>query len=172
VSLNLLIIRKARRLLNRLTSFLKDAKSVVIIGMGNELRGDDAIGLEVVRLIKPFTTDQLQVFEGYMTPEAFIRPACKAHPTHVLIIDAAELQAKPGVWRVLSSNEVEEGLFTTHAIPAVEVAAEIQRRCNTKVAFLGIQPKSREISMSLSKECQRAAKEIADSILGIIAART
>ena len=143
---------------------------VVIIGMGNELRADDAVGLHVVRLLKPYTHNRLQVFEGHMTPEAFIGPACAAHPTHLLIVDAAELHKKPGAWQVLSSNDVEEGLFTTHAIPAIEVAAEIQRRCGAKVAFLGIQPKSRDISLSLSKECVHAAEEIADIIRRTISA--
>jgi hydrogenase 3 maturation protease len=156
-------------LLNKLVSFLNDAKFIVIIGMGNELRADDAVGLHIVRLLKRYTNNRLQVFAGHTTPEAFIGPACAVHPTHLLIVDAAELQKKPGVWQVLSSDDVEEGLFTTHAIPATEVAAEIQRRCDPKIAFLGIQPKSRDISLSLSRECQQTAKEIADIIQRIIA---
>jgi len=136
--------------------------------MGNELRADDAIGLLVVRLLKPYSHNRLQVFEGHMTPDVFIAPACAAHPTHLLIVDAAELYKKPGAWQVLFPNEVEEGLFTTHTIPVVEVASEIQRRCGAKVAFLGIQPKSRDISLSQSKECLRAAEEIADIIRRII----
>ena len=75
---------------------------------------------------------------------------------------------KPGAWQILSSDEIKEGLFTTHTIPVIEVAAEFQRRCNAKVAFLGIQPKLREVSLSLSKECRYAAKEIADIIHRII----
>jgi hydrogenase 3 maturation protease len=151
-------------LLNKLASFLKDATIIVIIGMGSELRADDGVGLQVVRLLKQYTSDRLQVFEGHMTPEAFIKPACQARPTHLLIIDAAELHMKPGSWKLLSVDEIQEGLFTTHAIPAVEVALEIQRRCNAKVMFLGIQPKSREISLTLSRECQRTAKEVAECI--------
>ena len=151
-------------MLSKLTSFLKNAKSIVIIGMGNELRGDDAVGLVVVRLLKPYTTKKMHVYEGHMNPEVFISPACRLLPTHLLIIDAAELHRKPGDWRILSSTEIQEGLFTTHAIPAVEIATEIQRRCGANVAFLGIQPKSREISLNLSKECQEAAKKISDII--------
>jgi hydrogenase 3 maturation protease len=105
-----------------------------------------------------------------MTPDVLITPACAAHPTHLLIVDAAELHKKPGEWQVLFPNEVEEGLFTTHTLPVVEVAAEIQRRCGAKVAFLGIQPKSRDISLSRSKVCLRAAEEIVDIIRRIIAA--
>lgn len=151
-------------MLNKLVDFLKDATIVVVIGMGNELRADDAVGLHIVRLLRPFTNDRLKVFEGQMTPEVYIGPACASHPTHVLIVDAAELGKKPGAWKILSSDSVEQGLFTTHSIPAVEVAAEIQRRCGAFVVFLGIQPKSRDISLSLSSECQQAAEDIAEII--------
>lgn len=136
--------------------------------MGNELRADDAVGLHVVRLLQPQSLPRLQVFEGYMTPEAFIGPACSIHPTHVVIVDAAEFHAAPGTWRLISSDELREGLFTTHAIPATEVAAEFQRRCSAKVVFLGVQPKRRDISLSLSVECKAAAEEIAKVIGTII----
>lgn len=151
-------------MLNKLVGFLKDATIVVVIGMGNELRADDAVGLHIVRLLRPFTNDRLKIFEGQMTPEVYIGPACAFHPTHVLIVDAAELGKKPGAWKILSSDSVEQGLFTTHSIPAVEVAAEIQRRCGAFVVFLGIQPKSRDISLNLSSECQQAAEDIAEII--------
>ena len=114
--------------------------------MGNELRADDAVGLEVVRLLKTHENERLKVFEGHMTPDAFIAPACSLHPTHLLIIDAAELGEQPGSWRLLFQHEIKEGLFTTHMIPITEVAAEIQRRCGSKVSFLGIQPKLRGVS--------------------------
>jgi hydrogenase 3 maturation protease len=120
--------------------------------------------LRIVRLLKPHTNDRFKVFEGQMTPEAYIGPACASHPTHVLIIDAAELGKKPGTWDLLLPDTVEPGLFTTHSIPAVEVVAEIKRRCGANVVFLGVQPKSREISVGLSSECQRAAEEIANMI--------
>ncbi len=155
-------------MLNKLTSFLKEAGLVVIIGMGNELRADDAVGLHIVRLLKPYTHERFKVFEGHMTPEAFIAPACGVHPTHVLIIDAAELHRKPGSWQVVSSGQVEPGWFTTHAIPAGEVAAEINRRCGAIVAFLGIQPKSREVSLALSAECIRTAEEVVQVIKRIL----
>ena len=151
-------------MLNKLDDFLRHAERIVIIGMGNELRADDAIGLLVVRLLKPYSHNRLHVFEGHMTPDVFIAPACAAHPTHLLIVDAAMLHKKPGAWQVIFPKEVKEGLFTTHAIPAIEVAAEIQRRCGAKVAFLGIQPKSRDIALSQSKECLHAAEEIVDII--------
>jgi len=151
-------------LLNNLVDFLKNVTSVVVIGMGNELRADDAVGLHVVRLLKSFQNNRLTVFEGQMTPEVFIGPACATHPTHVLIIDAAELKKKPGAWQVLSMDSVEQGLFTTHSIPAIEVAAEIKRRCAASVVFVGIQPKSREISLGLSKKCRQAAEEISEII--------
>ena len=156
-------------MLNKLESFLQGAERIVIIGMGNELRADDAIGLELVRLLKSSEGTRLTVFEGHMTPEVFIGPACTVQPTHLLIVDAAELHEKPGAWRLLFQEQLQNGLFTTHAIPATEVVTEIQRRCHVEVAFLGIQPKSREVSLERSKECLKVAQEIVEIIKRIIA---
>jgi hydrogenase 3 maturation protease len=136
--------------------------------MGNELRADDAVGLELIRYLKPKESQKLSVFEGHMTPEVFIQPACNFHPTHLLIVDAAELHKKPGEWDVLPESAIDEGMFTTHSIPAIEVTAEIQRRCQTKVAFLGIQPKSRKISFTRSKECQQTVVYLATLIQQIV----
>ncbi len=153
---------------SELALFLKDAKILVIIGMGNELRGDDAVGIEVARILKKISKKNLHVFEGYTMPEAFISPACREKPTHVLIIDAAELKEKPGRWRILQREELNEGLFTTHSIPATEMANQLEQKSNAKVAFIGIQPKSRDVGISLSKECSKAAQEIAKSILSMM----
>ncbi len=155
------ITRKAKPLSSDLEAFLKGAAPVVVIGMGNELRGDDAVGLEIVRLLKTHENPRLIVYEGHMTPEAFIAPACSVRPTHLLIIDAAELHQQPGTWRLLTRDELQTGLFTTHYLPATAVADELSLRCNTKVAFLGVQPKAREITFSRSPECMQAARDIA-----------
>jgi hydrogenase 3 maturation protease len=147
-------------LLNNLETFLKGVSRLVVIGMGNELRGDDAVGLEVVRLLKKHQSPRLTVYEGHMTPEAFITPVCSLRPSQILIIDAAELKQEPGTWRLLSRDEIQTGLFTTHYLPATAVADELRHRCDTKVAFLGVQPKSREITLSRSSACMKAAQEI------------
>lgn len=136
--------------------------------MGNELRADDAVGLYIVRRLKSFSSSRLKVFEGQMTPEVYIGQACSAHPTHVLIIDAAELGKKPGYWQILGSEKIEPGLFTTHSIPAVEVAAEIKRRCGAEIAFVGIEPRSRDISIGLSTDCQKAVSEIVEIIQQVL----
>jgi hydrogenase 3 maturation protease len=150
---------------DELKSFLEDVKCLVIIGMGNELRGDDSVGLEVVRMLKPYSRGNLKIFEGHTMPEAFIGPTCTVNPSHLLIIDAAEIKEKPGEWRLLSVDEIDSGLLTTHMIPPTEIALQIKQRCSTKVAFIGIQPKSRNVSLSLSKECKKAAFEVVNTIL-------
>lgn len=155
-------------MLSSLETFLKDATRVVVIGMGNELRGDDAVGLEVVRILKTHQSLRLTVYEGHMTPEAFIAPACSLKPSHLLIIDAAELKQQPGTWRLLSRDEIQTGLFTTHYLPATAVADELSHRCGTKVAFLGVQPKSREITFTRSTECKKAAQGIATLLQRLI----
>ncbi len=153
---------------NSLAVFLSHIKHLVVLGMGNELRGDDAVGLVVVRDLKKFSGANLSVFDGQTMPEMFIKPICEIKPSHVLIVDAAELQAEPGKWRLLSKDEIDTGLFTTHAIPATDIAKEIEQRCGAQVGFLGIQPKSRDVSLSLSSECHKAAQNVAMEITVLI----
>jgi hydrogenase 3 maturation protease len=153
---------------NNLEEFLCNLKHLVVIGMGNELRGDDAVGLEIVRRLKKYEGATLSLFEGHMTPEAFIPSVCQLHPSHLLIADAAELHQRPGSWRLLSKNEIETGLFTTHSLPATIVADETHRRCHTQIAFLGMQPKTRDISLSRSKECLAAVEEIVSKLTKIL----
>jgi hydrogenase 3 maturation protease len=153
---------------DELKSFLEDVKSLVIIGMGNELRGDDSVGLEVVRILKPYNRSNLKIFEGHTMPEVFIGPACAANPSHLLIVDAAEIKEKPGKWRLLSVDEIDSGILTTHMIPPTEIAFQIKKRCSAEVAFIGIQPRSRDLSFSLSKECKKAALEVVNNILSIM----
>ena len=133
--------------------------------MGNELRGDDAIGIEVVRNLKQYEKDFLKVFEGHTTPESFISASCAAMPTHVLIVDAAELGSKAGDWRLISKDNIKEVMFTTHAIPPTEIANQIERRCSAKVAFLCIQPKSRDVRLHISNDAKKAVNEVVSAIL-------
>lgn len=150
---------------NDLKYFLKDVKNLVVIGMGNELRGDDSVGIVVVRMLKPHINKKLRIFEGYTTPEVFISPTCSTKPSHVLIVDAAEIKGKPGEWRLLLSSELNGSLLTTHSIPPTEIASNIEQRCNAKVAFIGIQPLKRDVDLSLSKDCKKGAVELVNSIL-------
>lgn len=162
------IIKEEKLLSNSLAVFLRHMKHLVVLGMGNELRGDDAVGLVVVRDLKKFSGANLSVFDGQTAPEIFIKPICELKPSHVLIVDAAELKEKPGTWRLLSKAEIDTGLFTTHMIPATDIAKEIEQRCDAQVGFLGIQPKSRNVSLSLSDECNGAAKNVAAEIIELI----
>ncbi|MBI5000710.1 MAG: hydrogenase maturation protease [Euryarchaeota archaeon] len=144
---------------------MKGARRIAVLAMGNELRGDDAVALEVAKRLKMREGAALKIFEAHTVPEAFVGPVCSAAPSHVLIIDAAELGGKPGDWRVLEKDEIDDALVSTHHMPATAMAGEIERRCGAKVTFIGIQPKSREVAVGLCSQCGKAANEIAESIL-------
>ncbi|MEW5937434.1 MAG: hydrogenase maturation protease [Candidatus Thermoplasmatota archaeon] len=150
---------------DEISSFLSSVRKLVVIGLGNELRSDDAVGLEVVRSLKKHEGAGLRVFEAHTAPDAFIAPVCRAAPTHVLILDAAELGAEPGAWRLLGEEEIAEGLFTTHTIPVTEVAGELRRRCACAVGIIGMQPCARGAGTALSDAARRAVREVSDAIL-------
>jgi hydrogenase 3 maturation protease len=171
-----------------LSDILKDARLLAVLAMGNELRGDDAVALEVARLLKQRGHSSSQkcegaarnrvkgspsskvegnivIFEAHTVPEAFVGPVCSAAPSHVLIVDAAELGDKPGAWRILEKEEIDDALVSTHHMPATAMAGEMERRCGAQVIFIGIQPKTRAVGVGLCSECEKAASEIAEIIL-------
>ncbi|HQN05393.1 MAG TPA: hydrogenase maturation protease, partial [Anaerolineaceae bacterium] len=63
---------------------------VVILGVGNELRGDDAAGVLAVRklLKKKEKLDDVLIIEGAQAPENFTSVIRRFNPHLILIIDA------------------------------------------------------------------------------------
>jgi len=176
---------------NTIAASLKNAKLVAVLAMGNELRGDDAVALEVAKLLRKRegsstkkregtvrkrgkgspsskVKGDIVIFEAHTVPEAFVGPVCSAAPSHVIIVDAAELKAEPGEWRILEKDEIDDALVSTHHMPVTAMAGEMERRCGALVIFIGIQPKSRAVGVGICSQCEKAAKEIADIILNAI----
>ena len=103
---------------NRLRNWFYNARSVVIAGIGNPLRKDDFVGVEIVRNLENKVSDAVYLIECETVPENFIEPIIKFNPSHVLIIDAALLNLEPGSSKLLSSKQLtERHVVSTHALP-------------------------------------------------------
>lgn len=105
-----------------------------ILCVGNELRGDDAIGIELGKLIERAYSDY-KVFYGYDTPEDEAYAIKAYEPDLVLIIDAAvgdddSLEAE------FMQNEAGIA-FNTHTLPIHILARFIGEFC-PKVLFLAL----------------------------------
>ena len=124
----------------------------MVLGVGNRLRGDDAIGSLV--------TDELGKFEGLMvidcatTPENYIEPVVRLAPERILIVDACDFGGKPGEFRLFEREDIERlaaGLLSTHTLPLSMTVALLEQQLKTRIQLLGVQPERIDFGEKLSE---------------------
>jgi len=77
---------------DELKEFLKKKKNVVILGIGNQLRGDDFAGSLVARKLgQELKKNYVTVFDGGIVPENFTGMIKREDPSHIILIDAADM---------------------------------------------------------------------------------
>ncbi|MDD2752350.1 MAG: hydrogenase maturation protease, partial [Candidatus Omnitrophica bacterium] len=94
---------------------LSKAKRIAVLGVGSELKGDDAAGMLVARQIKE--NKNLKVFLGSTAPENITGEIKKFAPHHLLIIDTAMMQEKSGTIKIFPGKAIGGVSFSTHRLP-------------------------------------------------------
>jgi len=136
---------------------------LLIIGIGNEYRGDDAVGLIVARLLKERLADSVQVLEQGGDGVALMEAWGKART--VILIDAMVSGAAPGTIRRFdaTARPTPRGYFpgSTHDF-GVAQAIEMARVLGSlpqRLLIFGIEGKNFDAGSGLSAEIERAKDE-------------
>ena len=149
-----------------LREFLRDAKKVAILALGNILRGDDAVGILVGRKI--MNRINADVYIAETAPESYIVKIIDKQYSHVIIIDAAfSKKRRPGEIFIVNPDQLNEGLITSHSIP-ITLITEILNSHEIKSLIIGIKPKSTELTEEISKEAKTAADKLARILIEIL----
>ena len=144
---------------------------VVIIGIGNERRRDDAVGLAVTRLLAA----------GELPPRVRVEEARQGFDlaaelegaARAIIIAAAKLGAPPGSIHVLPPADAEaraDYLSATGAmtlIDELEMAALVGTR--PRVLIVGVEPAEIVPGMTLSRDVGRSVRAAAEVALELAA---
>jgi hydrogenase 3 maturation protease len=148
-----------------LLSMLKDARRVAIIGIGSDLRADDAAGVEVVRsLRRHLTSPNVLLIDGGVAPENFTAQIKKFRPSHVIMIDATDLGLKPGTASIVDLNTITGPSIFSHRLP-LSIFADYLRAHDTKIIFIGIQPANARIGAAMSNQVKRSVDATSAAIL-------
>jgi hydrogenase 3 maturation protease len=146
---------------SQLEKWLRRCRKLVILGIGNPLRGDDALGLHILKGLEGKVPLNVGLIEGQTTPEDFTEEIERSRPSHVLFVDAAHFGTKPGTTKLVPSEKIAGIAISTHAMPLYILAEILHESINAKVALLGVQPKTVEFSEELSPELKKATRKIA-----------
>jgi len=150
--------------LSQLYAWLKDYRRLVVLGIGNPLRGDDAIGIKVIQNLQGRVPENVLLLECEMTPENYFSKIEEFKPTHVLMIDAAQINMEAGSSRLIPVEEIAGTALSTHTLPLSFLAEIIKQTLRAKVMLLGIQPETIELKEGLSPTLREASNKIADLI--------
>lgn len=140
-----------------------------IIGLGNAMRGDDAVGLLAARKLRQEVSDRAEVIEAEMAGVDLIELMKGARI--VILIDAARSGQAPGIVHRLDASDspISHRLFprSTHAIGTVD-AVELARTMGvlpTTVIIYGIEAGNMEAGHPLSDPVAKALDQVVDQIV-------
>jgi hydrogenase maturation protease len=119
----------------------------VVLGVGNTLLADEGAGVHAMHFLKNhYPLPDTEFLDGGTL--GFALADALAEATHLIIFDAAELDAEPGVVRVLEGADLEEFLLSgSHSVHEVGFAdlMDVMRMLDCmpdEYALIGIQPES------------------------------
>lgn len=145
------------------------SSTIRIIGLGNGMRGDDAVGLMAARRIRQELGDKVEVIEAEMAGVDLIELMKGAHS--VILIDAARSGQAPGSVHRLDASVSPIGgqVFprSSHAI-GVSEAIELARAMDvlpTTVIVYGVEVGNTEIGQPLSPPMGEALDQVLKQII-------
>jgi hydrogenase 3 maturation protease len=145
-------------------------EKVLIIGVGNRLRGDDAFGpLAIDRLLESTTIPSNWILvDGGEVPENALGLVEKKKPSRILLIDACDWEGIPGEVRFFSSEEIIKlplRTISTHGVPLSFWVKMTQVEHPTVIIeLLGIQAASLEFNSPLTPPIAASLEKIEEII--------
>ncbi|MDD5449765.1 MAG: hydrogenase 3 maturation endopeptidase HyCI [Candidatus Omnitrophica bacterium] len=143
--------------LNELEGHLKGR--IVLVGMGNILRGDDAFGSLLAKRLEK--TVPFKVLDAGTVPENFFGAVIKESPDTVLIVDAVDFGGRPGEFRFLHGDEVKaSNLFATHNMSMGLLFSFIRENTKANVYLLAVQPAEIHFGEGMGPDLNRGLEEL------------
>jgi len=130
-----------------------------LVGVGNQLRSDDAAGLEVVASLRsklgPAPARGVKIHGWSPSPERLLAKLSDK-PGRIVVFDAVEASREPGAVVFCGIADTRYGFFATHNVPLRLVPGIAAREKD--VFLVGIQPESLEVGEGLS-DCVKGSVE-------------
>jgi hydrogenase maturation protease len=150
----------------------KSAIPAYLVGLGNPLKRDDGVGLEVVsdlhRRLGGSPAPGIRIPRPTTRPERLVSKLASRN-SRLVIIDAVEADRSPGTIVCAPLGKTKFGLFATHNVPLKlfpEVAADLGR-----ILLVGVQPEDVGVGEGLSDTVAEAKKALEGGLIRVIGGR-
>lgn len=143
------------------------------MGVGNELRTDDAAGLEIAsslrRRLGSAPAPGVKIYSSTPAPERLLSKLALAGGT-IVVFDSVEASTSPGQVVFCPLADTKYGFFGTHNIP-LKLVPGMDGRLGD-VFLVGVQPASLEVGSGLSEIVRESIREIVDVVAEGVAVRS
>jgi len=172
-----------------LSKKLKGAERLMVLGVGNPRKGDDAAGSLCISLLlrelnrrnrpagageverersshlqgskKENPAHTIQALDAGESPENATGLIREFCPTHVLIVDAALGGFEPGTIFIVDRDKISQDDISTHRIPLVHLIRYLEAGVGCRVVLVGIEPKNLALGKPVSPPVKAAAARLA-----------
>ncbi len=119
---------------------------VVIFGIGDVKMRDDGVGPYVTSSLHEIlpVSPSIKLVNGGTVPELYREEIVAFHPAHLIIVDAADMQAEPGTIKIVEQVQMRGFLpISSHSLPMTLVVDWIKTELpDVDVFLLAIQPEN------------------------------
>lgn len=143
---------------------LLQGKKVAIVGIGNRLRGDDAIGSVIAQRLSEGVVSAATVIDAETVPENYLDDLRKAKPDVVLFVDAVDFGGEVGDWKLVPLQALADKLPSTHTM-SVKLLGQLLEGEGMTCWLLAIQPKQIALGIPMSEKLAEAANRIVDLLV-------
>lgn len=134
-------------------------KTIVVVTVGNELRGDDGAGILFGEIIRE--SGVFQVIEGGDAPENVTSLICAANPDSIVIVDAMHFGGSPGDVRFVNGENIAAGGVSTHGTLS-GLISYCSFTTGVPVYVLGFQPGHLECGTPISQAVHDSVRIMAN----------
>ena len=139
---------------------------IVIVGIGDCMRGDDGVGCKIAEDLKEkLQNEKITIINAGTTPENYLEKIVKYNPDLILFIDSSDFGCLPGDVKLLKPEEVLNAGTSTHNASLKLVFDYLEKRTDSSILLLGIQPKKIYFSTEISNELQKSIKEVENTVM-------
>lgn len=111
---------------------------------------------------------EVRTFLGATAPENLTGEIKRFAPTHLIVIDAADLDAEPGTITLMDPDSIGGTTFCTHSLPIKVMIDYLLDSFECHVTIVGVQPKTLEVGAAMSKEVLDAVESLTAMILDAV----
>ena len=150
----------------RLTAELRDARKIIVLGVGNPDKGDDGAGPLCARLLEETlpegSAERVLVIDGREVPESQTGPIRAFGPDLTVIVDAAVGGHAPGTIFFVEKAGISDNEVSTHRISLLYLVRYLEESIGSRVLVLGIEPEALAEGAPMTPVVARAVETLSE----------